>query len=130
MNQKARTWKTRRSECRNLFLGVSLVLWKRRKIIREWMAGLKSERMIWRKGSRSPLWYAQAQEIARRFVEAGYATAILSRHRSTLAPIESELADTRGFAFACHVGERSELRGHRQRSPNSTALTDRIQNLR
>jgi hypothetical protein len=39
----------------------------------------------------------------RRFVEAGYATAILSRHRSSLAPIESELADTRGFA--CDVGD-------------------------
>jgi NAD(P)-dependent dehydrogenase (short-subunit alcohol dehydrogenase family) len=41
--------------------------------------------------------------LARRFVEAGYATAILSRHPSTLAPIESELADTRGFA--CDVGD-------------------------
>ena len=29
-----------------------------------------------------------------RFVEAGYAAAILSRHRSTLTPIENELAET------------------------------------
>ena len=59
--------------------------------------------------------------LARRFVEGGYATAILSRHRSTLAPIESELADTRGFecdvsdpasvesAFASIVSELGEV---------------------
>jgi NAD(P)-dependent dehydrogenase (short-subunit alcohol dehydrogenase family) len=35
--------------------------------------------------------------LARRFVEAGYTAAILSRHRSTLTPIENELAETRGF---------------------------------
>ena len=40
--------------------------------------------------------------LARRFAEAGYATAILSRHRSTLKPIEGELPDTRGFE--CDVG--------------------------
>jgi hypothetical protein len=34
----------------------------------------------------------------RRFVEAGYATAILSRRRPA-APIKSEMADTRGFAW-------------------------------
>jgi hypothetical protein len=46
--------------------------------------------------SRSPLWWPQAlgngAALARRFVEAGYATAILSRHRSTFTPIEGELA--------------------------------------
>jgi NAD(P)-dependent dehydrogenase (short-subunit alcohol dehydrogenase family) len=41
--------------------------------------------------------------LARRFVGAGYATAILSRHRSTLAPIENELATARGFE--CDVGD-------------------------
>jgi len=45
--------------------------------------------------------------LARRFVEAGYATAILSRHRSTLAPIEDELADTRGFE--CDVSDPTSV---------------------
>ena len=31
--------------------------------------------------------------LAGRFVEAGYAAAILWRHRSTLTPIENELAE-------------------------------------
>jgi NAD(P)-dependent dehydrogenase (short-subunit alcohol dehydrogenase family) len=45
--------------------------------------------------------------LARRFVEAGYATAILARHRSTLVPIENELADTRGFE--CDVGDHGSV---------------------
>ena len=42
--------------------------------------------------------------LARRFV-AGHAIAVLARRRSTLAPIESELAGTRGFE--CDVGDPS-----------------------
>ena len=45
--------------------------------------------------------------LARRFDKAGYATAILSRHRSTLAPIESELTDTRGFE--CDVSDPTSV---------------------
>jgi len=45
--------------------------------------------------------------LARRFDKAGYATAILLRHRSTLAPIESELADTRGFE--CDVSDPTSV---------------------
>ena len=45
--------------------------------------------------------------LARRFVEAGYTTAILSRHRSTLTPIERELTDTRGFE--CDVGDPASI---------------------
>ena len=41
--------------------------------------------------------------LARRFAEAGYAIAVLARRRSTLSPIESELAGTRGFE--CDVGD-------------------------
>jgi NAD(P)-dependent dehydrogenase (short-subunit alcohol dehydrogenase family) len=47
--------------------------------------------------------------LARRFVEAGYATAILARHRSTLTPIEGELADTHGFE--CDVGDPASVEG-------------------
>ena len=45
--------------------------------------------------------------LARRFVEAGYAIAVLARRRSTLAPIESELAGTRGFE--CDVGDPTSV---------------------
>ena len=45
--------------------------------------------------------------LARRFVEAGYAVAILSRHRSTLTPIENELAETRGFE--CDVSDLASV---------------------
>lgn len=45
--------------------------------------------------------------LARRFDKAGYATAILSRHRSTLAPIESELTDNRGFE--CDVSDPTSV---------------------
>ncbi len=45
--------------------------------------------------------------LARRFVEGGCATAILSRHRSTLAPIESELGDSHGFE--CDVGDPTSV---------------------
>ena len=45
--------------------------------------------------------------LARRFVEAGYAAAILSRHRSTLTPIENELAETRGFE--CDVSDPASV---------------------
>lgn len=45
--------------------------------------------------------------LARRFAEAGYAIAVLARRRSTLAPIESELAGTRGFE--CDVGDPTSV---------------------
>jgi NAD(P)-dependent dehydrogenase (short-subunit alcohol dehydrogenase family) len=45
--------------------------------------------------------------LARRFVEAGYAIAVIARRRSTLAPIESELAGTRGFE--CDVGDPTSV---------------------
>ncbi len=46
--------------------------------------------------------------LTRPFVEAGCATAILSRHRTTLVPIEGELADTHGFE--CDVGALRPVR--------------------
>ena len=45
--------------------------------------------------------------LARRFVEAGYAAAVLSRRRSTLAPIEAEFADAHGFQ--CDVGDPASV---------------------
>ena len=45
--------------------------------------------------------------LARRFIEAGYRTALLSRHRSTLAPIERELNDAHGFE--CDVGDLTSV---------------------
>ena len=45
--------------------------------------------------------------LVRRFADAGYATAMISRHRSTLAPIESKLADAHGFE--CDVGNPASV---------------------
>lgn len=44
---------------------------------------------------------------ARRFAGAGYAVAILSRRRTTLAPLESELPDARGFV--CDLGSPASV---------------------
>jgi NAD(P)-dependent dehydrogenase (short-subunit alcohol dehydrogenase family) len=41
--------------------------------------------------------------LARRFTDAGYAVAILSRHRATFAPLAGELPDARGYE--CDVGD-------------------------
>lgn len=43
------------------------------------------------------------EALARRFAQAGYAVAILSRHDATLAPILAKLPDVRGFA--CDVAD-------------------------
>jgi len=41
--------------------------------------------------------------LARRFTDAGYAVALLSRHRATLAPLAGELPDAHGYE--CDVGD-------------------------
>ena len=45
--------------------------------------------------------------LARRFVEAGYAVALLARGRDALAAFESEIAGTRGYP--CDVGDAASV---------------------